>query len=174
MFGFSSASVTNIKPHESDTLMNVLGSFGRLRTHLFSSYCLTSAEAAIIEDYRMYLRICMAHSFVFSLCLSSPHPPPTTTLFPSCLDRTKNWLRLFSTCWLTQTTTLSTPLGSPTRCSPAPSFASSGAKSRLSCSHTSKKTRQASESADRGPPTPPSYPSPSLCHANRTPPSPPP
>lgn len=52
--------------------------------------------------------------------------------------RIKNLLRLFLTCWLTQTTILSTRLGNPTRCSRAPSFASSAAKCRRFCGHTSK------------------------------------
>lgn len=50
--------------------------------------------------------------------------------------RIKNWLKLCSTCWLTQTITTSTPPGTPRRCSRVHSYVSSTAKSPLSCART--------------------------------------
>lgn len=63
-------------------------------------------------------------------------------LFPI---RIKNSLKLFSTCWLTQTTTTSTPPETPRRCCRAPSYASSTAKSPPSCVRTNN---------PKAPPTP--------------------
>ena len=77
-------------------------------------------------------RVCLLWVICFSALCKSSKPLLRMKL---CVDvsrlqlcvlpyRIKNWLRLFSMCWLTQTTTLSTPLGSPTRCFLAPSYVS--------------------------------------------------
>lgn len=55
--------------------------------------------------------------------------------FPFCF-RIKNWLKNCSMCWLTQTITTSTHIGTPRRCSRVHSYVSSTAKSPPSCVHT--------------------------------------
>lgn len=66
--------------------------------------------------------------------------------FSLFLIRIKNWLKRCLTFWLTRTITTSTRLGTPQRCSRAPSFASSTAKSRPSYVRTINPKRAPSTS----------------------------